>query len=293
MEEILIAKGMSIAIPAYRNAPRLRRCLSSLGRFNPELLRVTTVVDDSGDGCVAKELVQEFSEVRWIVNKENLGFASSANAAVLACENDWVLLLNDDVELVESIGTELVRQLGDESLFALSLQSINENGQFREGAKRLVWRMGIARILHNPADQSETINGFTPSAYAVGGHAMFRRKVFEELGGFDLSFDPFYWEDVDLCARAARDGYHTKCYEMAHVLHRNDGAIKSANDRDRIRYYTWLNRLRFSALHAKEIQRIMLPFGIAWQALHAKATSDYAKWNAVKTFLRLSGRQRH
>lgn len=277
---------ISIAIPAYRNANRLRRCLKSIDKIDPNWLSLAVVTDDSGDGQVANELRNEFESVKWIVHETNQGFARAANDAVLSCQSKWVLLLNDDSEIVDDPRPALLPLLTLPNVFAVSLRSTDEQGNFREGAKKLVWRFGIAKILHNTKDQAPIIDGVSESSYAVGGHAVYNREMFMKLGGFDSTYHPFYWEDVDISVRASRLGSRTLFASDAAIVHRNDGAIKSHNDAAAIRYATWLNRLIFSQRHAQGLQRSLLKWGLKWNYLHSLMTNDEPRKRALAEFSR-------
>ena len=273
-----------IAIPAYKDAARLRRCLDSVKKIDAGWLSNVTVVDDSGDGQVADALTKEFPTVKWIVHDRNQGFAAAANHAVLGCSVEWVLLLNDDSELIEDVRDSLRKLLQNEMLFAVSLQSVDVDGNRREGAKRLIWSFGIAKILHNAKDQLQLIDGVSETSYAVGGHALFSRKLFESLGGFDATFHPFYWEDVDLSQRARHEGYDVLYCENARVLHHTTGAIRSSANADKIREATWRNRLLFSRRYASGFQKFLQPIGLLWQKAVAVVTRDHVLENALAEF---------
>jgi len=276
--------SISIAIPAYRNAARLERCLNSIKKVDSKWLALTVVTDDSGDGQVAAALREEFADVAWVVHEGNKGFARAANAAVLESKTDWVLLLNDDSELAEDPRQQLLPLLSLANLFAISLRSTNELGKTREGAKRFVWRIGIAKILHNERDQHLLIDGISDTAYAVGGHAVYNKRLFHSLGGFDAAFHPFYWEDVDICARARNIGFKTLYCQRASIVHREDGAIKSSNNIATIHYATWLNRLLFSQRHSAGVQRLLFPLGVLWNHMHAMMTKDEPRRRAINEF---------
>lgn len=279
-----VESEIGIAIPAFRNPERLRRCLKSIARIDPTWLALTTVVDDSGDGSVAASLKSEFRSVTWIVHEKNVGFIGAANRAVQECHADIVLLLNDDVEVLSDSRARILDIFSDESLFAVSLRSVNKDGETREGAKRMRWRGGIAKILHNPRDQAILINGVSETAYAVGGHAAYRRKAFLELGGFDDRYNPFYWEDVDLSYRAKTRGFGLAYLDESAILHDDIGAIKASNEAAVIRKTTWRNRLLFSECYARGIQRALLPLGIAWYTIYARITHDKALSSAISEF---------
>jgi len=261
------APTLGLAIPAYRNAPRLARALDSVARMSPALLERAVVVDDSGDGRVTAELQSRYPRVSWIINEPNRGFGASASRAVAACPADVVVLLNDDVELQSETGPALTALFTREDLFAVTFRSVDETGQFREGAKRLVWPLGMARIRHNERDQRPSEEGLLPSDYAVGGHAAFHRARFLELGGFDPAFEPFYWEDVDLSRRAIARGWRVVYEPSIRVRHARDGAIRSNHDARRIRLVTQVNRIRFARRHRPAWAAPWQKIALAWYAL--------------------------
>ncbi len=280
--------SVGIAIPAYRNVDRLRRCLASIKALDPGWLSQTVVVDDSGDGAVCAALQQEFVIERWIVHEENQGFAAAANHAVLASASPLVLLLNDDVELATDPRSAIVESFGNAKLFALSLRSINEEGMTREGSKRLVWRCGIAKVLHTEASGGADSSPTRQTSYAVGGHSVYRKNMFADLSGFDDVFHPFYWEDVDLSERARQQGWDVRYLPESAVLHRTEGAIRSSSSFEVIRRMTWRNRFIFSIRHARNMSRSLLPLGLAWYRVKATLSSDRVVGRALVEALAMS-----
>jgi GT2 family glycosyltransferase len=282
-----------VAIPAYRNIESLRHCLRSVEHVAPRLTERLVVTDDSGNGVVRQALQSEFAHVAWIVHPSNFGFGRSANDAVQACAADIAILLNDDVELLTDPVPYLEVAFSQADLFAVTFRSLHDNGTFREGAKRLVWPMGMPRVLHNPADQATPHDGAQPSAYAVGGHAAFDRSKFLELGGFDSLFDPFYWEDVDLGARAAKRGWNTVYLPECVVKHAGPSAIRSQHDEQSIQAITARNRLLFAWRHLPSHLRIAhlasLGFRLAASAVTSNRIFLHA-YRAARQRLRTFGR---
>lgn len=260
---------LGVAIPAYKDAARLARCLQSIAEYAPELLEHTVVVDDSGDGQVRAALKVDYSQIKWIVHSSNAGFGASATEAVRACDADIVILLNDDVQILNDPTSALLSCFQDASLFAVSFRSESLAGQFREGAKRLVWRLGFPKILHNPVDQVMKSDAAQASSYAVGGHCAYRKRFFDELGGFDKLFDPFYWEDVDLSMRALRHGWMVQYQPECRVRHEEAGAIKASHKQDEIRKLTLRNRVLFARRHCPDALKVQLKLSMAWQRLTA------------------------
>jgi len=281
------------AFPAYKNAANLRRCLKSLARISPPLFQRTVVVDDSGNGEVTAALRREYPVITWIVHERNLGFGPSATEAVTSCDAGIVVLLNDDVTLLTDPCAALSELFRDENLFAVTFQSQHADGSFREGAKRLVWPMGLPRVLHNPADQLPPVNGRHSSAYAVGGHAAYRKSMFTALGGFDPLFAPFYWEDVDLCARAAARNWRTAYSPECVVMHDDGGAIHTTFARERIEEATQRNRLLFAWRHVpaplRPLQTISLGYRLACSTLLRDRVFRQAYRSAQDKWRQVSG----
>jgi GT2 family glycosyltransferase len=265
---------LGFAVPSYRNAAALRECLRSIAEHERAVLPEIVVVDDSGTGGVARELRGEFSAVRWVIHERNLGFGAAANRAVLESTAAVVVLLNDDTKLRTAVSAALRAWFARSELFAVTFQSTHADGTFREGAKRLVWRLGIPRVLHNPRDQLRPADGAAYSDYAVGGHCAVRRDYFAALGGFDELFAPFYWEDVDLCARASRRGWKIVYDAALSVEHAGPSAIRSSYDAEQIRRAVWRNRILFARRHARGGRRWLLPSGLCWQRFASMCAGD-------------------
>ena len=271
---------LGISIPTYSNVEALRRCLHSVTAYVPDALIV--VVDDSGTGIVCNALRPDFSHVRWIVHDHNLGFGASANEAVAANPAELVILLNDDVELLCDPTVAINALFTQPDIFAVTFRSLNELNEFREGAKRIVWRFGFPKVLHNERDQRPPRNGIQTSDYAVGGHAAFHRAKFVELDGFDPLFAPFYWEDVDLSARAAQSGWKVVYEAECVVRHAGPSSIRDNQKADYIREITFRNRILYAWRHATPLRRRLLALNLIGQRIFGDRTLRRA-YRAAKT----------
>ena len=78
--------------------------------------------------------------------------------------------------------------------------------------------------------------------------AMFDRARFLEIGGFDLLFAPFYYEDVELSYRAWKRGFEVRYEPASEVRHRFSSTIGAAG-RGRIRRISQRNRLLLHWIH--------------------------------------------
>lgn len=82
----------------------------------------------------------------------------------------------------------------------------------------------------------------------AGAFLMFRRKVWEELGGFDERFLPVWFEDVDFCRRAMDRGYRFY-YEPGAMAEHAGGHSISKIALELRTVYWYSNLIRYAAKH--------------------------------------------
>ena len=60
----------------------------------------------------------------------------------------------------------------------------------------------------------------------AGAFLMFRREVWQQLGGLDEEFYPIWFEDVDFCKRLRDHGYQVYYEPRAVAVHRGGHSIQ-------------------------------------------------------------------
>jgi len=277
-----------IAIPNYNGCNVLEVCLQSIEKWlgsHPDLGEVVVVDDGSTDETRAK-LPARFPFVRWIWQEENRGFCHAANRAVAECRAPIAILLNNDIEVTGDIISPLRKYFEDDQTFAVTFRSFQNDGQtFREGAKRLVWRQGFPVVFHAERHQPEAVGGRILSAYAVGGHAAFRRDMFCALGGFDSLFHPFYWEDVDLGMRARERGWEIYYEPDCRVIHHFGGTIQSSFSASEVAAIKARNRLLFAWRHGRGLVAATHYLFLSGRILTSWAVGDWAFYRGLKLAL--------
>lgn len=274
-----------IAIPSYNGCDALGICLESIEKWlgTRDDLADVVVVDDGSEDDTRATLPERFAFVRWIWQEENRGFGFAASRAVAACRASIVILLNNDIEIISDILSPLNEYFADRETFAVTFRSFQDNGKiFREGAKQLVWRRGFPVVQHAQRHQPAPVDGKIPSAYAVGGHAAFRREMFCALGGFDSLFHPFYWEDVDLGMRAAGRGWRIYYEPECRVIHHSGGTIRKNFSTAAIATAKARNRLLFAWRHMRGLRVAAHSLFLAGRMLTAWAAQDWAFYRGFR-----------
>jgi len=219
------------------------------------------VVDNGSDDDTCEE-VRKRPFARLIVNPTNRGFAAAVNQGVAALDTELVLLLNPDVELETPLDA-MEAACGREGVALAGGRLINESGQVQAGftlrrfptpLSLIFETLGINRLAPmNPVNRRYRCVDLDLSAdqeadQPPGALLMFRREVWQKLGGFDTQFDPLWFEDVDFCLRAREIG--AKIQYVATVTARHQGGHSVAKLNWASREACWYaSLLRYASKH--------------------------------------------
>lgn len=227
---------ISVIIPTYKNVAQLVQNL----KVNIPYLRDTEiiVVNDFPEESI-RESLSHFQEITLIENKTNLGFAGAVNTGIAASKNAYIFLLNSDVILEDNSYHKAIKQLqDDEKIIAVSFCQKEKDGNL-VGKNNIYWKNGFFQ--HKKSDDfASGING-----WAEGGACIIDRKKYNEIGGFDTLYSPFYWEDIDLSYRAWKAGYSVYFNRDIVVEHHHESTIGKYFDRGRIYKTVYRNQFIF------------------------------------------------
>ena len=200
---------------------------------------VSLIDNDSGDGSFETMTAEADARgwtrggrLRVLQSGRNGGFGAGNNAAMrvrLPRPADFVLVVNSDAFL----DADTIRRMRDHmqahpGIGLLGCRVIGEDGihhgthfRFPGAASELedTARTGpLSKIL---ARHIVTLPApVTPAAvdWVAGAALMIRSDVLDRIGGFDEAFF-LYFEETDLCLRAARAGWPTHYFPDAKVVH--------------------------------------------------------------------------
>ena len=215
---------VTIAIPNFNGSNLLKRNIHNVLKSGSD--EVIIIDDGSSDGSV-NLIKSEFPGVNLLINNKNLGFIPSVNKLVNEASGDVVILLNNDVYVEPDFLEPLGDHFKNPKVFAVNL---HEEG---EGPSIVFWKDGFYEF-----KRGEEKMEVQKSAWASGGSAAFRKSIWQELGGFDDLFAPFYWEDTDISYRALRRGYEILWEPDSRVKHEHETTIKRFNRR----YVRWVQQ---------------------------------------------------
>jgi GT2 family glycosyltransferase len=212
---------VDVVIPTWRGREMLASCLEHLEGQADSLI----VVDNaSGDGTV--EMVRSrFPRVQVVEMPDNVGFGRAVNAGVRAGSGEVVVLLNNDVDVEPGFVEALAAPFGDPAVgMVAGVTLMPESG--------LVDAFGIEldptlaaynRLRGLPAGSPAGV-----LAGPSGGAAAYRRRAFEQVGGFDQALFA-YGEDVDLALRLRAAGWGAAAAPDARGVHLGGASVGAAS----------------------------------------------------------------
>lgn len=222
---------LSILIVNWNSCELLRKCLRSIRATHAGLDPQVVVVDGgSFDGC-GEMVGREFPEVEFVQCPDNIGFGRANNLGFARVAGETLLLLNPDTELAHGALNEMLHALQavpGTGLVGAGLLNPDGSNQLTsihpaptpwncavdcDWLRRRWWRT------KGPGTDDAPVE-----VEAVSGACMMlRADLFRRLGGFDPRYF-MYAEDMDLCHRVRRAGWHIRHVPRAHVVHHGGGS---------------------------------------------------------------------
>ncbi len=254
----------------------VRACLESCLRHADQLPEGILVIDNASTDstCAA---VEEFPRVRLIANPENRGFAGAVNQGMRALARaDAVLLLNPDVELASPPGVLAEALESHPRAGAAGGLLLGPDGQPQRGffLRRLPTTASLCfeilglnrlwpsnpvnrryRALDLPADRPAS--GLQPP----GACLLVRRSAWAAISGFDESFHPVWFEDVDFICRLLHAGWDTVYTPAFRAAHHGGHSVLQMDWEQRQRnWYSGL--IRYVSKHFQTLGRILVCLSI-------------------------------
>ncbi len=197
---------VSIVIPAHNAEAVIGRCIEACLAQEYDGVIEVIVVDDGSIDRTAD--VATRYPVRYI-RQVNSGPATARNAGARASKGELICFTDSDCAPERRWAAKLVAEFEDPAVGAAG-------GSYDIGnPESLLARCVHAEIVQRHIHMPRSVN------YLGGFNVCYRRKVFEEVGGFEESFRMASAEDNDLSYRVYKDGWSLRFNSQALVSHRH------------------------------------------------------------------------
>ena|SRR3989338_909240 len=291
---------ISIVIPNYNGEALLKKNLPKvLDAIEDE--EVIVVDDASTDGSVQIiknlkfKIKNDKEKIKIFENEKNLGFSSTVNRGVNEATGDLIVLLNTDVNPEKDFLKTALPHFEDSKVFAVGfLQKCPENGKVILRG-RGVGKFEKGLLIHDRGavigEDTSEVAEWTPrmveepmkTLWVSGGAGIFRKSIWEKLGGLDTLYNPFYWEDIDISYRALKQGYKIIFEPKSVVTHDQGQTIESSYPKNRILPIVFRNQILFIWLNITDINYLVEH--VLYLPYHIVTTLLSGNFNFIKGLL--------
>ena len=173
------------------------------------------VIDNNSSDNSIEYLQPRFPAVKFIANKENVGFAKACNQGLKLAKGKYILFLNPDTIIPEDCFQKSIAFLESKpGAGALGIKMLDGSGRFLKESKRsfpspmtsLFKLSGLSKLFPHSRIFSKYHLGHLDENkdheidVLAGAFMMVKKEVLDKTGGFDEVFF-MYGEDVDLSYR--------------------------------------------------------------------------------------------
>ena len=208
----------SFIVVNYNGEKTIEKCLGSI--LNQTVKDFEILVIDNASKDSSREILEKMAKdgrIELIKNEKNIGFAKAANMGIEATTSPFIALINNDALLKEDWLEKMLEAAKDERAGIFSSKIYYPNGLINS-AGHVIYR-GFAVMERGWFEEDR--GQFEESVYVAGAcaaAALYRRKLFEDIGLFDEDYF-MYNEDVDLSLRALLFGWKIRYVPKAVAWH--------------------------------------------------------------------------
>ncbi len=217
-------KNLTISIVNYNSGEYLSKCLESIRNVSDEAKIEIVVVDNDSTDESLSLAVEKFPQVKFIRNKENIGFGKAHDLVLKKLDTEFALILNPDCILEKGVLAKLLNFLAENpDVGAISPKIILPGGHVDLTAHRglptpwasMLYFLGDSSKYHLTDKDMEKPHEVDSIS---GAFFLTKKEVLTKVGLFDERFF-LYGEDIDLCIRVKQAGFKIIYYPDVSITH--------------------------------------------------------------------------
>ena len=219
---------LSIILLSYNTALLTKNCIESIIKETSEDVKYEIIVFDNASSdetaSMMKALSLKHDNIKFVQNKENLGFAKGNNHAVHHARGKYLLFLNTDTVILDNAVAKLFKFYKDNEseIHFIGGKLLNKDLSNQASCGPFYTLPVVFAALFLKGDYW----GLTRSSpdnlkkvdWVSGACILTRKDIFLKVGGFDEKIF-MYMEEIDLLYRAKKQGYKTYFYPKTRFIH--------------------------------------------------------------------------
>lgn len=183
--------NLSIIVLNYNNKKIIDKCIGSLLRFNKKYNYEIIVVDNQSSDGSYEEIVKKYKDKIKIIRNSKNGCASGRNLGVSISEKKYIMFLDSDQWVLNEFWLDNYFEI---------LQKNSKIGAIGWTAGWFNKKGFAEQIVDNFPYRYMPPNGLYrfDIGYLGTGGMILTRELFNNIGGFDINYDPTCYEDTDI-----------------------------------------------------------------------------------------------
>lgn len=204
---------VSLAIPCFNAEIFIGQVLESIVAQTRQPEEIIIIDDGSSDDT--RKIVSQFPHIRLICHGSNQGIAAARNSAITHASGDIIVFLDADALASPEYIEGMVAGFSGEDVAGV-------NGRAIESVQKTIYDKWRKEVLFQEWGDSHR----EEVSFLFGMCAAYRKKVLEEVGGFDGLFR-ISGEDMDISYRIRKRGYRLSYTPKALVYHLREDSSKT------------------------------------------------------------------
>ncbi len=227
--------NLAIVILNWNGKQLLEQFVPSIVNYSKEA--TVYVADNASTDDSVSFIKRKFPSVKIIQNSINGGYAKGYNDALKNLDEDIFCLINSDVEVTKNWLAPIIETFTKEPNTAIIQPKLldykqKEFFEYAGAAGGFIDKFGYpycrGRIFNTIEKDLGQYNENADIFWASGACLFIRKKVFNELNGFDESFFA-HMEEIDLCWRAKNMRYNVTYVGQSEIYHVGGATLSNTN----------------------------------------------------------------
>ena len=251
---------VSIVIPVYNQFDYTYNCLKSILKNSGTITYEIIIANDCSTDLTTR-ITEVVKNIKVITNPTNLRFLKNCNNAAKYAKGNYILFLNNDTQVQPNWLEPLVELIErDNTIGMVGSKLVYADGRLQE-AGGILWKDGSAWNYGNKkSPEAPEFNYVKEADYISGAAIMIRTSLWKEIGGFDETFAPAYYEDTDLAFEVRKHGYKVMYQPLSVVVH-FEGVSNGTDISSGQKAYQQINAQKFFEKWKEVLQKEHYPNG--------------------------------
>ena len=210
---------VSIVVLSFNNGALTLDCLRHIWAHTEGARYEVVVVENGSHPSEALPLQPYRGQFRYVPLTVNRFFGEGNNIGAEAAQGEILVFLNNDAMVCEGWLEPLVAAVSRPEVGAAGARLLFSDGRVQETGA-LLRRDGSALQLEKGVALDQVpASGEASVDYCSAACLALRTDLFRRVGGFDLCWEPAYYEDTDLCFKIRAQGLAVVCARKSRVVH--------------------------------------------------------------------------